>query len=81
MARVLKPGGEFLLMVIRVDWRTWLVSPLLAHHPSQNPEPWRALLQEHGFDVQEEGTPFATLYLLAQKRGAGPSGPLGDARQ
>ena len=81
VARVLKPGGEFLLMVIRVDWRAWLVSPLLAHHPSQNPEPWRTLLQEHGFDVQEEGTPFATLYFLAQKRGARPSGPMGDARQ
>jgi len=32
VARVLKPGGEFLLMIIHVDWRTWLVSPLLAHH-------------------------------------------------
>src|SRR5918993_3507222 len=25
VARVLKAGGEFLLMIIRVDWRTWLV--------------------------------------------------------
>jgi SAM-dependent methyltransferase len=70
VARVLKPGGEFLLMIIHVDWKTWLVSPLLAHHPSQNPEPWRALLQEHGFAVQEEGTPFATLYFFAKKQGA-----------
>ena len=29
VARVLKPGGEFLLMIIHVDWKTWLVSPLL----------------------------------------------------
>ena len=71
VARVLKPGGEFLLMIVHVDWKTWLVSPLLAHHPSQNPEAWRALLQEHGFALQEEGTPFATLYLLAKKQGAG----------
>jgi SAM-dependent methyltransferase len=35
IARVLKPGGEFLLMIVQVDWKTWLVSPLLAHHPSQ----------------------------------------------
>jgi SAM-dependent methyltransferase len=70
VARVLKPGGEFLLMIVHVDWKTWLVSPLLAHHPSQNPEPWRALLQEHGFAVQEEGTPFATLYVFAKKQGA-----------
>jgi ubiquinone/menaquinone biosynthesis C-methylase UbiE len=70
VARVLEPGGEFLLMIIRVDWRTCLVSPLLAHHPSQNPEPWRELLQQHGFSVEEEGTPFTTLYFLARKHGA-----------
>ena len=70
VARVLKPGGEFLLMIIKVDWRTWLVSPLLAHHPSQNPEPWRELLQQHGFALEEEGIPFTTLYMLAKKRAA-----------
>jgi SAM-dependent methyltransferase len=73
VARVLKPGGEFLLMIIRVDWRTWLVSPMLAHHPSQNPEPWRALLRESGFTLEEEGTPFTTLYFLAKKQGARPA--------
>lgn len=67
VARVLKPGGELLLMIVRVDWRTWLVSPLLAHHPSQSPEPWRDLLQQSGFTVEEEGTPFTTLYFLAKK--------------
>jgi len=69
VARVLKPGGEFLLMIIQVDWKTWLVSPLLAHHPSQKPEPWRALLQENGFSLDEEGTQFTTLYFLARKPG------------
>jgi ubiquinone/menaquinone biosynthesis C-methylase UbiE len=69
IARVLKPGGDFLLMIIRVDWRTWLVSPILAHHRSQNPEPWRQMLRESGFAVQEEGTPFTTLYFLAKKQG------------
>lgn len=67
VARVLKPGGEFLLMIIQVDWKTWLVSPILAHHPSQNPEPWRALLQENGLSLEEEGTGFTTLYFLAKK--------------
>jgi SAM-dependent methyltransferase len=67
VARVLKPGGEFLLMVIQVDWKTWLVSPLLAHHPSQRPEPWRAWLRENGFSLQEEGRQFSTLYFLAKK--------------
>ena len=68
VARVLKPGGEFLLLIIRVDWRTWLISPLLAHHPSQDPEPWRALLRDNGFSLEEEGTPFTTLYFLAKKQ-------------
>ena len=67
VARVLKPGGEFLLMIVKVDWRTWLVSPVLAHHPSQSPEPWRDLLRESGFTLEEEGTPLATLYFLAKK--------------
>ena len=71
VARVLKPGGEFLLLIIHVDWRTWLISPLLAHHPSQSPDPWRALLQQSGFSVEEEGTPFTTLYFLARKQIAG----------
>jgi SAM-dependent methyltransferase len=67
VARVLKPGGEFLLMLIQVDWKTWLVSPVLAHHPSQNPEPWRAMLQQNGLNLEEEGTGFTTLYFLAKK--------------
>jgi SAM-dependent methyltransferase len=70
VARVLKPGGDFLLMVIQVDWKTWLVSPLLAHHPSQNPDPWRGWLQENGFSLEEEGTQFSTVYFLAKKRRA-----------
>ena len=73
VARVLKPGGEFLLMIIHVDWKTWLVSPMLAHHPSQNPEPWRTLLQENGFNLEEEGTRFTTLYFHAKKQGARPA--------
>ncbi len=68
IARVLKPGGDFLLMVVSVDWRTWLVSPMLAHHPSQDPEPWRGWLQDGGFSLEEEGTQFSTLYFLAKKR-------------
>jgi SAM-dependent methyltransferase len=73
VARVLKPGGEFLLMIIQVDWKTWVVSPLLAHHPSQTPEPWRAMLQEHGFSLEEEGTRFTTLYFLAKKQAIAPA--------
>jgi len=73
VARVLKPGGEFLLMIVHVDWKTWVVSPMLAHHPSQSPEPWRQLLQENGFTLEAEGTPFATLYFLAKKQSSKPA--------
>ncbi len=75
VARVLKPGGEFLLMVVQVDWKTWFVSPLLAHHPSQDPEPWRGWLREAGFSPEEEGTQFSTLYFLAHKQGVTPGAP------
>jgi SAM-dependent methyltransferase len=81
VARVLKPGGEFLLMIIHVDWKTWLVSPLLAHHPSENPEPWRALLQESGFTLEEEGTRFTTLYFFAKKQAGSPAADRRSARQ
>jgi SAM-dependent methyltransferase len=67
VARVLKPGGEFLLMIVHVDWKTWLISPLLAHHPPQDPERWRNVLRESGFTLEEEGTQFSTLYFLARK--------------
>jgi SAM-dependent methyltransferase len=69
VARVLKPRGEFLLMIVNVDWWTWLVSPPLAHHPRQDPARWRALLEDHGLAVEEAGTEPATLYFYAKKRG------------
>lgn len=68
VARVLKPRGEFLLMVPNVDLLTWVFSPhAIAHHPRRDPEEWRALLETHGFAVQEVGTRPATLYFLAVK--------------
>ena len=69
VARVLKPRGEFLLMIVNVDWLAWLFSPhAIAHHPAQDPARWRALLEQGGFVVEEEGTKPATRYLLARKR-------------
>jgi SAM-dependent methyltransferase len=68
VARVLKPRGEFLLLIVNVDWLTWLVSPhAMAHHPRQDPAQWRALLEQQGFVVEEQGTKPATLYFLARK--------------
>ncbi len=68
VARVLKPGGEFLVLIVNPDWLTWLASPPIAHHPRQNPARWRSLLERGGFVVEEEGTKIATLYFLARKQ-------------
>ena len=69
VARVLKPRGEFLLMIVNVDWVTWIASPhAIAHHRPQDSARWRALLEQGGFVVEEEGRRPATLYFLARKR-------------
>ena len=68
VARVLKPGGEFLLMIVNADWLTWLASPhAIAHHPRPEPEQWRGLLETSGLVLEEEGTRPGTLYFLARK--------------
>lgn len=69
VARVLTPRGEFLLMIVNVNWVTWLVSPhAIAHHPRQDPARWRAFLEQGGFTLEEEGTQPSTRYFLARKR-------------
>ena len=69
VARVLKSRGEFLLMIVNVNWATWLVSPhAIAHHPRQEPARWRTFLEQGGFDVEEAGTQPSTLYFFARKR-------------
>jgi SAM-dependent methyltransferase len=68
-ARVLKPGGEFLLMVVNVDHWAMFASPhAIGHHARANPGRWRALLVSAGFDVVEQGTQPAVLYFLTRKR-------------
>ena len=69
VARVLKPNGEFLLLIVNPDWLTWLFAPPIAHHPRPDPTRWRLLLEEAGLAVVEEGVKPATLYFLAQKHG------------
>lgn len=67
-ARVLKPGGEFLLTVVNVDAWAWLTSPhAIAHHRPADPGNWRALLESAGFDVLEHGTRPGRLYFLSRK--------------
>lgn len=67
-ARVVKPGGEFLLMVLNRDhWMMYTFGPLLAHGGTRGEAWWTAQMQEAGFQVVEAGTPPATLYLLGRR--------------
>ncbi|HKW96806.1 MAG TPA: methyltransferase domain-containing protein [Bryobacteraceae bacterium] len=68
-SRVLKPGGEFLMMVIAKDfWLKFTFGPLLLHSGTRGPEWWTTRLREAGFETIEQGTRPATLYILARKR-------------
>ncbi len=67
-ARVLKPGGEFLLMVVAEEpWAEFTFGPLLKHGGTRGADWWNAQVKEAGFEVLEEGTRPVTLYLLARR--------------
>ncbi len=67
-ARVLKPGGEFLMMVINKDaWLKFAFGPLLLHSGTRSAARWTGLLEDAGFQVVEPGQRPGTLYLLARK--------------
>ncbi len=60
-SRVLKPRGEFLLMVTtKDDWLNFAFGPLLFHAGTRGQEWWPTRLQEAGFQTLEQGTPPAT---------------------
>jgi len=66
-ARVLKPGGEFLLMVISSEpWAQFTFGPLLKHG-TRGPVWWNVHVQQAGFQILEHGTRPLTLYLLARR--------------
>jgi len=67
-ARVVKPGGDFLLMLIGNEpWAQFAFGPLLMHGGLRGPAWWSSRLQEARFQVLEEGTRPATLYFLARR--------------
>lgn len=67
-ARVLKPRGEFLLMVVNVDHWAMFASPhAIGHHPRAHADRWRSMLESSGFEIVEQGTQPAVLYFLARK--------------
>lgn len=68
-ARVVKPGGEFLLSVVSNDkWARFLFGPLLSHGATRRADWWTAQLNEAGFEVLEQGTQPVTLYILARRK-------------
>jgi ubiquinone/menaquinone biosynthesis C-methylase UbiE len=68
-ARVVKPGGDFLLILIANDgWARFAFGPLLSHGGVRGPDWWTARVREAGFEIVEQGGQPATLYLLARRQ-------------
>jgi SAM-dependent methyltransferase len=69
VARILKPGGEFLLTIVNPDAWAWFASPFaLAHHRPPDQNRWRALLESSGFEVVAQGTQPGALYFFSRKK-------------
>ncbi|MDQ6760436.1 MAG: class I SAM-dependent methyltransferase [Acidobacteriota bacterium] len=67
-ARVLKPGGELLLMIIANEkWAKFAFGPLLSHGGPRGAAWWTTHVQQAGFRIQEQGTRPLTYYLLARR--------------
>ena len=67
-ARVVKPGGDFLLMVVGNDaWAMFAFGPALLHG-TRGLEWWRDRVDEAGFEVVEAGMRPITIYVLGRRR-------------
>ena len=73
-ARVLRPGGQILIMNLNVDVWIRVALPTLPGHGyfgrEQDTNWWRTALTEAGFDLVEQGTQPGTTYFLGQKTSA-----------
>lgn len=72
-ARVLKPGGQLLIVSLNSDgWVAVAMPPALLGHgfwgSRQNRARWQDAFARTGFEVSESGTAPATLYWLARRR-------------
>ena len=66
--RVLKPHGEFLLIVVNQDgWLNFTFGPLMMHSRMVFSDSWERNLRDAGFEIVESGTKPATKYVLARK--------------
>lgn len=67
-ARVVKPGGDFLLILVAKEpWIQFAFGPLIMHAGTRGPAWWTTRLQEAGFQIVEQGFRPGTLFLLARK--------------
>ena len=67
-ARVLKPGGEFLLIVVAKDfWMNFVFGPIMLHSQLPSQRSWVEALPKAGFTVMEMGTTPATFYFLSRR--------------
>ena len=66
-ARVLKPGGDFLLLVFAKEpWAWFAFGPLMAH-AGRGAAWWTESTRAAGFQILESGTHTLTLYILARR--------------
>jgi SAM-dependent methyltransferase len=69
VARVLKPGGEFLMVVFRKDpWLNVVYGPMLLHQRKVPENFWDGLLTSAGLNVEERGTFPGSVYYLCRRR-------------
>jgi SAM-dependent methyltransferase len=67
--RVLKPGGDFLLILVANDrWAKLAFGPLLSHGGTYGPDWWRDAAVKAGFEVREQGARPVTTYFLLTGR-------------
>ncbi|MCC6363413.1 MAG: class I SAM-dependent methyltransferase [Bryobacterales bacterium] len=67
-SRVLKPHGEFLLVVLSNDyWMKFAWGPIAFHSRLRGAGRWMELLHGAGFKTTEHGAKPATLYFLSRK--------------
>jgi hypothetical protein len=67
-SRVIKPGGDFLLILVANDrWTKFAFGPLLSHGGTRGAAWWKGRLTDAGFQVLEEGAKPATLYFLLRQ--------------
>jgi len=68
IARVCKPGGELLLSVVENDkWAKFAFGPLLSHGGTRGAAWWAGGVKDAGFQIVEQGTTPATMYILARR--------------